>query len=135
MSIAKSVGDLTGREWFQSSNNAASQNAAANQQVQQNTQQAQAALQQYLQSNPSILAGAKPPSAPQQFSGPQGGGNFGGGAMSGQMGSMPQPRPQGPPPQGGPRPGGAPPQGGPSPQLAGLLGLLHGAQGPKAPGT
>lgn len=130
-------------------NNAQSQNAAASQQIGQNTQQAQSSLAQYLAANPSILAQA-PASingAPQIQGGAQGGGAFGGGSF-GQMASkgMGQPgpgtaspnmprvppnpgQPQAPAPQqGAPKPAGPPP-----PQIPpGLLALLGGA--PRAPG-
>lgn len=59
-------------------NNAASQNAQAQQQIHQNTQQAQQGFLDYIKNNPFILNSLMPPSGPQQLGGSFGGGNFGG---------------------------------------------------------
>lgn len=103
-----------------STNNAAQQNQAANQQIQQNTQAAQAALQQYLMGHPSILSQA-PQSiqGAQQFGGVQGGGQFGGATG----GPVPPQGAVGVPPQAQRHPQAQQPA--PPPQLPpGLLALL-----------
>lgn len=122
---------------MQSSNNAADQNKAAGQQIQGNTAAAQAALANYLKSNPSILAQAPQSiNAPQQMGGVQGGGHFGGptgGAMGAgaqhvqPLGAPPnQQAMSGRPPQAAPQAPGAPAGGPPQPNIPpGLLGLLR----------
>lgn len=127
-----------------SSNNASSQNAAATQQIQGNTQQAQQALQQYLAQNPSPLAQAGAAPAPQQFGGPQGpGGTANAQAPGSQIppqilqalmqakqggAGAPQMRAPQPPGAGAGAPHPQPPPAQPPP---GLLGLLAP---PRAPG-
>jgi hypothetical protein len=105
-----------------SSNNAQSQNAAANQQVQQNTQQAQTNLSNWLAANPGVLGGAPQSIAgPQQFGGAQGGGTFGPRPQANMPRVAPAPQP------GAPKPAPAPGQ--PQQQMQippGLLGLLGG---------
>lgn len=107
------------------SNNASSQNAAAQQQVGQNTQAAQANLAQWLAANPSVLQqSTQPIQGAPQMSGAQGGGVFGGGRPN-----MPHVAPQGASPQAAPAQGQQP-QGAPQipPGLLALLGPQRQAQ-------
>lgn len=124
------------------------QNQAATQQIAQNKTGALTSLQDYLAQHPGPLAGAAPPTAPQQYGGVNAGQNFGGPAatqlppgINGQPNpaqdhlrralqmQQPQMAPGGGTAfQGQPQPGGSKMPGqGPPPQAvpAGLLGLLQ----------
>lgn len=71
------------------SNNADQQNQAAQQQIAAQKQQALASLQQYLGGHQNPVMNQQAPVAPQQFSGPQGGG------IAGPDGHISQPSPMG----------------------------------------
>lgn len=124
--------------FFDSSSDKSQQNADANQQIAQNKSTALQSLAQYQAANPGPLAGAAPPTAPQQYGGMTAGQNFGG--PQGQnpveqhlRRALQMQQPQGPPQagfQGQPQPGGSQMPGQMPPQApqqipAGLLGLLQ----------
>lgn len=74
-------------------NNASSQNTAAQQQIEQSRQQAMQMLAQWLQQNPFPLQNAKPPAPPQQMGGtvnPGAGQQFGGSSFGGPKGTTPR---------------------------------------------